>query len=220
MNLHRINQQAEWESSKKLTFFQKVAKKTKGIITPGNVVSATGLILVVVGVAFIHNKSLTLGFFMIMLGRLADVFDGFLAHLSKTKSPLGELIDASFDKIAMLAVFIILLIEPLIPVWILIIIFAHSIINSFSSIWAHARKKRIHPSFCGKLSGAASWIIILGFILASLLEVNNYNLASVIIKVIAYICFAVFIALGIPASVGYFKQAKKVIFDNKAHISS
>ncbi|HVX24622.1 MAG TPA: CDP-alcohol phosphatidyltransferase family protein [Candidatus Saccharimonadales bacterium] len=104
-NLHLVGKQAEYElvPAKNRTSLQRLAVRTHGIVTPANAVTLTGFGLVMSGLYDIYNSDLKKGTKKMFLGRACDLVDGFVAHATHTKSPTGEALDVTVDKLELVA---------------------------------------------------------------------------------------------------------------------
>ena len=92
MNLHRVEGVADWAKPNlpKLSKIQKIASKTNGTITPGNILSVTGGLFVVSGLVDIYRgDEMKRGIRKVGIGRAIDIIDGIVADKTGTKSPLG-----------------------------------------------------------------------------------------------------------------------------------
>jgi phosphatidylglycerophosphate synthase len=106
VNSHTVGKQADWEKVEpsEWNVFQRWASRTNGILTPGNVVTVLGAVTVTSGLIDIHRGETRKGTYKVGAGRLLDILDGIVADVTKTKSPLGEALDATVDKIVMLGI--------------------------------------------------------------------------------------------------------------------
>lgn len=211
MDLHRTGKVADWNHVKpgQRNGWQKLAEQTHGILTPGNAISALGLGLVFGGLAAITMHLYLSGVILLAVGRLADILDGILAQKTGTKSPLGEAVDASFDKIGALTALVILAIEGLLPWPIALIIALQSIVNILLALYARTKKSVIHPSRTGKLSAVGIWAVILLFALCKPLYDYNATLANGL-KDFCYIFAIAAIVFSLMATYGYAKSAYRL----------
>jgi cardiolipin synthase (CMP-forming) len=122
--------------------------------------------LVIAGLVSIVNHDLITGFWLIVIGRLCDLIDGAVAHRTGTKSPLGEAVDASFDKIGALGVLILFAAREIVPWWAIVLVGVQNIANIVIGYLGRRRKLSIHPELAGKLSTAFLWVSFFTFILA------------------------------------------------------
>lgn len=180
MQLHRTSGTPDWQSTPptRQNGWQRLAAATNGLVTIGNIITIIGFGLVIYGIILLSHRAYWNGLVVIMIGRLCDIADGWAAHITSTKSPLGESFDAVFDKLGTGATLIGLWLTRLVPWWAIIVLLAPHIINSFVSLIALRRNIRIHPTRRGKTSMALAWICLLSFIgRQALLQQTNLSTA-------------------------------------------
>lgn len=209
LNLHRTGERADWEkvAPEKRNPWQKLAAITHGIITPANLISLVGAILTIIGLLGITTDLNLTNIALIIIGRLADIADGFAAHQTGTKSPLGEIIDATVDKILAFAAVIALALGELAPVLIIAAILIYSVTNSAISATAKFRNIPLHPSREGKLAGAACWGVVGFYPLYNLIKAENKTLGLVIF-IIAIIFSLAFIWYGWRSMSEYYQLVR------------
>lgn len=196
---------ADWEKTNEASynFWQKIAVRSNGTLTPANAVSLAGGILALYGLSVILNDDIVTGLILLTLGRLADLADGIVAEQTKTKSPLGEMVDATIDKIVVAATLIVLGALALVP-WIIIIIVAvQNVANVLISIVAKLRDRSIHPSRLGKISAAFSWVTIILYPLGDWLQKDNSDTGGRLLMAIAVASFLVYMVMGLRATLSY-----------------
>jgi CDP-diacylglycerol--glycerol-3-phosphate 3-phosphatidyltransferase len=216
MRLHK-SEVADWEdlAPGQMNSWQRLADRTGGVATLGNVISVAGAAIVSYGLYFLTRRHLTIGIILVLIGRLADVLDGMVAESTGTKSPLGEAVDAAIDKLILAAALIIMLGEQLLPFVVGLIMLFHTGYNSAVSLIAKAKRQPItlHPSFSGKLSAVFEWLSAGLYVLA--VEAKSHDsVAHHASLVAASLSFAIFVGLASFASADYsrqFKQAAKKI---------
>jgi phosphatidylglycerophosphate synthase len=217
VNLHRAGKQPDWEKvpQEKRNSWQKLAATTNGIVTPANLISLTGAIVTMVGLVRITNDLSLTNVTLIVVGRLADLADGFAAQRTGTKSPLGEVVDATFDKILAFSAVVALVLGELAPVLIIGLILLHSAINSAISITAKLHNVALHPSREGKLAGAVCWGIIGCYILYNLVK-EEYSLLGSLLFAVAAILSIAFIWYGWHSTRDYYKVLRPSIQSPKS----
>lgn len=200
--LHRIDTKPEWENiqPRKYNYWQRIAARTHSIITPGNAISVVGALISIIGLVLLAADPSWAALVLVIIGRLADIADGWAAHRTGTKSPLGELLDATIDKIIIFIAFVSLLISDLVPPAVLILLIAQNLTNSALSIIALKHGKRLHPSKEGKYSMALGWALLVSFICYEL-----SNTPSELLPVL-YALSAAYAVLAVQATLGYLKQ--------------
>jgi cardiolipin synthase (CMP-forming) len=205
MQLHRIGKRAEWDhvDASKRNNWQRLAKHTHAILTPGNLATAIGFGLVVYGSILLAIHHYWASLILIGTGRLFDLFDGWLADHTRTKSPLGELLDATADKLVTLAAATALFVAHIAPWWLLVALLLPHALISVISAQAVARGSRLHPSAIGKLSMVATWLALGGFILVAALTAPHSALVSVELLAVTAT------AMGWYSALGYISPAAK-----------
>jgi phosphatidylglycerophosphate synthase len=204
MNLHRIEGRADWAdvSVSQQNQWQKVAARTHGIVTISNFFSLVGLASIPYGLWALSHEAYITAVIILGLGRLCDLLDGWLADLTHTKSPLGEKIDASFDKISTVATVTGLVVLGVVPgSWLLLLVTPHLLIAPIV-VLAYFMGKPAHPSVPGKFSMAVIWATIVGYILLHPLAGQWEDVG----KILVAISFYVAVGLGLIALVGYIRH--------------
>lgn len=208
MQMHRADKVADWQKIPQdhLDDWQRVARRTRGILTPGNVLSAFGLVLVLWGLAVLSNGHAAAGLVAIGFGRLADVLDGMAADRTGTKSPLGELLDTTFDKIEVLVTVLVFVARNITPWWLVALILLQHLGIVIASLLARLRHASLHPSRAGKLSMAGVWIALGLFGIAHLFIVHGWKLAEWIALGSGYAAAVISLGLGTAAAAAYYRQ--------------
>jgi cardiolipin synthase (CMP-forming) len=206
MDMHTSSERADWELVKPTdrNKWQKIAFSSKGLLTASNVLSILGLVLVILGLIEIANSNYISGALLIAVGRLFDILDGFVAELTKTKSPLGEIIDTTVDKICVFTALIAIAILGVLPFLVIAGMVFINLWISLTAIISRHRQIDMHPSLTGKLATATIWISLVLFLFAKAFEEQ-----AVLLTVLSYILFAVFLALGSLSATNYSKAAFK-----------
>jgi phosphatidylglycerophosphate synthase len=179
MQLHRTTGKADWLAipPDSYTMWQRLAARTLGIATPSNVVTIVGFALVLIGLQEILNRHYLSATILLAIGRICDILDGWLAELTRTKSPLGELLDAAIDKILTILTVATFLAAHIAPAWVLVaLVTPHILIVLILLAW-RIRKRVLHPSLVGKLSMAGVWLSLLIYALAQIVDLPTAVMA-------------------------------------------
>jgi phosphatidylglycerophosphate synthase len=165
MDMHRSTGAADWHNvpASKQNFWQRLAVRTSGIVTPANMISVGGGLLGAAGLVAIANSHGELGVTLLIIGRLADIADGAIAQATGTKSPLGEAVDATIDKLICGGVLLVFALEDWMPLWIVGLLALHTIVNSAIGLTNNARRLGIHPTRTGKIGATLVWVALIGF---------------------------------------------------------
>jgi len=175
MNLHRTDKKPQWErtAESERTVWQRIAYKTHGVVTPANLVSLTGLALTMSGLQDFKKGNKQRATAKIILGRACDIADGLVAEHTKTKSPFGEAVDATVDKISMAHGLYVLSETDTLPVFATASFFTQNIVNTAATAIAKKRGVELHPSAEGKITTLLQWAAIGGYVIDSALHDQN-----------------------------------------------
>lgn len=208
-NLHISHNKSDWDTlnPKSWNKWQKLASITKGVVTPGNIVSCGGALLVIVGFVQLTEEITLSGLLLVAIGRLADAVDGYIADKTGTKSLVGEAIDSIMDKLVATIALIIIIAFGLLPIIVTIVIAAHTIANSLIAVIGKFRRIQMHPSLKGKLATFLIWLTILGYLLYEFMEHKNYaDWLSIPVLLVSWLLFLLFVILGSASTLEYTKQ--------------
>ncbi len=199
MSLHRASTKPDWElvPPTERSVFQRAAAATHGIIAPANIVTAVGFGMVLYGLWLITLEAYLSGVMFLAAGRVLDVVDGAVAEATKTKSPLGEMLDAVVDKTSTLIAVIVLLAVGTIPWWVVAVLSLPQFIITGVIAYKKRRHVSTHPTRQGKLSMATAWIGIVGLVVSAGVD------DSLAVVVISYGCVMLSFVLGLYAACQY-----------------
>jgi phosphatidylglycerophosphate synthase len=206
MDMHRAGKKADWVTvpRRRWNVWQQVAANSGGLLTMGNVLTLAGFALVAVGLSMAVIELYWPAFGFIAVGRLCDVLDGWAANATKTKSPLGEFLDSTADKLETALALVILLLIGLLPWLAALLIFVPQAAIALVSLIALRYGRRIHPSRLGKLSMAAAWAGLGVFILVAAAGWSN----MAVVTWLAYVLSGLAAALASAALIAYSQQLR------------
>lgn len=187
-------------SASKHNIWQRIAAATAGIVTPANALTIIGGVLVVIGLLQIIDNNYLSGASLLVIGRLLDLADGWAAESTGTKSPLGELMDATVDKLGTVATVIVFFIADVVSGWFLLALLIPHILIAIIATIAFIKKRQIHPSRLGKLSMAAAWLSLIGFAFAKAAGDSN------LLNFIVYAILIASVTMGVGALLGYLRH--------------
>lgn len=201
MKLHHVKHKPDWELTepKNRNLFQRIARTSRGIITPGNAITLMGLGMVVYGLLTLPESTF-IGFIYIAFGRFFDIFDGLIADRTGTKSQLGERLDSISDKIAIFLVAIVYISFNIIPSVYVGLILALQIITSYSVIRVTKKGGKIHTPKIGKTASFLLWVTIGLFSVAYLPNDSSFYRITISI---AHVAFAIALYMNVKAT-GYY----------------
>lgn len=198
------HEKSDWDAvpPQARTRWQRIAAATHGFVTPGNVITTLGLLLSSLGLYVLWNRRFASGLCLLLAGRLLDIIDGLVADRTKTKSHVGEALDAGFDKVVAVAAIVVFLTKGFVPQFPLAVILVVSLCNVGFGAVAKLRRRPIHPTQTGKYAAFLQWICLLFFVLAAAIASRSVFGAD-ICNFMAYVVFAVSLLPGIDSAVGY-----------------
>lgn len=212
MNLHRTDKKPQWESTAESdrNIWQRIAHKTYGVVTPANLVSLTGLALTMSGLQDFRRGDKQKAATKIIVGRACDIADGLVAEHTKTKSPLGEAVDATIDKISMAHGLYVLSETDTIPAFATASFFTQNIVNTAATAVAKKRGVELHPSLEGKITTLLQWAAIGGYVIDNVLtEQRNNYVESSPVETASHAITAGATALGTVVNMQYMHTALK-----------
>jgi len=180
MNLHRTGKTPEWRATPiaEHTIWQRIANQSRGVVTPANLISLSGLALTMSGLQDFNKGNLNRASSKIILGRVCDIADGYVADRTKTKSPIGEAVDATVDKISMAHGLYVLSKTNTLPVLVTASFLTQNVINTAATVVAKKRGVELHPSAEGKITTLLQWASIGGYVLNATLGHNQEEQAT------------------------------------------
>lgn len=207
MDLHHTTGKPDWESRnhKDYNVWQRVAAKTNGMVTLPNFITMAGFVAVLVSLLFISHHSYWAATILLIIGRLCDIADGYVAEKTSTKGPVGEKLDAIIDKIGGFLTLLIFYIAHVAPLAVLIAILLPQTLISGQTVYYLRNNIHLQPSRYGKLSMAASWLALFGFIIIRASHMQHFNLFTGTV----YFFVIVGVILGLYASLGYTKNTTR-----------
>lgn len=169
MQLHRTTGQPDWEAvpTAERNYWQQHAARTNGWLTPANIASVIGLLIVLFGLGELLAKHYVVCIVCLAVGRLTDIVDGWLADRTGTKSPLGERMDATIDKIGVFLAFIVFFIVPVGNGWLVLALLLPQVAATILSLVAVRQGRHLHPSRIGKLTAVAIWSSLVGLLIVA-----------------------------------------------------
>lgn len=207
MRLHRAKKRPDWAdvAKRRRNGWQRVAQASGGLLTIGNGLTIIGLLAVLAGLFYISAGSYWLGAVWLVAGRLCDLFDGWLAEWTATKSPLGESFDAGADKLATAAALIVLPLTGTLPHVIVGLLVVPQLLIAGAYWQARRRSVRLHPSLAGKLSMAGVWLCIGLFVIVQ----ATGEAAVPLVSSLAWLVALVSGLLAMVAATTYYRQIRQ-----------
>ena len=205
--MHRVapDGKADWEriDPAKWNNWQKVAAKTKGIVTIGDTITLAGTALVINGLYDLQNGNKAAGAAKIILGRLSDVGDGIAADKTGTKSPFGGALDVTADMFQLAFALPLLEQSGIMPWPLAVAVATPKIGNAVSTVVAKLRHKRIEATGEGKFGTGLTWGGIGTLAVHAVIGKHMPGVADTLLQYTGYGVTVAGIATGIPATADY-----------------
>ena len=180
-------------------------------------------------VSLVCNKYL-IAFILLTISGLTDVLDGFIARKFNFITDFGKLIDPLADKATQLSILITLSLkttssgEPIIPIWILFIIFIKEFMMIAGASFLYGKNVVVYSKWYGKLATVLFYLAIVISLITKQLGVtgfwSNLDMAVYCLALIATI-FSLIMYIKCLYQDGFIdksdlnKDAEQVIVKNK-----
>jgi phosphatidylglycerophosphate synthase len=209
MDLHRAQSQPDWElvPEAQRNDYQRRAAETNGWDTPANRETAIGVAATLAGLGLLMANEPIAAAGAIGYGRWKDINDGRVAAATGTKSPKGETIDVTADKIltaAAVATFVKteLLTKPEAA----FITAKHLAITGLTAI-ATARGIRLHPPKEAKFHMFDEWLFLGSRVAKRAAENNDQPQIRAGMRALGTATFLIGAGLGAKTIFGYAHDA-------------
>lgn len=196
--------------------FQKIAAKTNGWLTPGNLVTVSGNAVAAAGIEQVATGNYVRGAAMFFLGKAGgDKLDGTVARATKTTTPLGEALDVGFDKLLTVGALTTMMATGLYPAEASVPKLATQFAIVGAGLKANSKRGKemgitLHPGLAGKLNMGVTYASISSFMAANSTELKSHNaLNDVVTYGGGYGLTAASVALGTYAAVSYVRQTRE-----------
>lgn len=153
-----------------------------------NILTIIRFILIPFILVFIFTGNYLLGFIFFTLSGLTDILDGTIARKFNLISNFGKLMDPLADKLTQVSVLTSLVIEKIIPVWILIIVFIKELIMIIGASFLYGKDVVVYSKWYGKLATVLFYVAI---VLSLITKQFNLDLIWSNIALLLY-CIAIF----------------------------
>lgn len=200
MKLHQPSKTPDWRlvTAANRTVWQQIAAQTRGIVTPANIITCLGGVLVLIGLLELTQNRSYVGLAYVILGRLCDIADGFVAEHTGTKSRIGEAMDATIDKLTLLAALLLLTSSHILPVFFTAVIGLQAIAMTGVAAVAHVKHMQLHAFREGKNATAACWVALALFVLSALMT-HDHHAAIMVFPFLGYITTVISLGFGVRA---------------------
>lgn len=166
-----------------------------------NILTAIRLLLIPVIFYFALKENYVLAVIFLTLSGITDVLDGYIARKYNFITDFGTLFDPLADKLTQISTLIVLVIQSVIPVWILVVVIIKELLMISGAAFLYDKNTVVGSRWYGKAATVLFYIAIL----VSMLN-KQFNLNLVFDMYLYYIA----VALTIFALYMYFKTFSKL----------
>lgn len=129
-----------------------------------NLLTLIRLLLVLPFLICLFHKQFEYAFYIFLIAGVTDALDGWLARGFSWQSDVGKLIDPMADKLLIVASFISLAILHIIPVWLVMLIFARDLTISLGVIAWYIlipKKPDLKPTYISKVNTVLQLLLVI-----------------------------------------------------------
>ncbi|MBT9292252.1 CDP-alcohol phosphatidyltransferase family protein [Prosthecodimorpha staleyi] len=130
-------------------------------VTLPNLITVARLIAVPMVVVAITEQRLDLAFWLFVLAGASDGVDGWIARRWNLRTRLGAYLDAIADKSLLVAIYVTLGIEGVLPRWLVILVVSRDllIVGAFLLSWVMGRPVEVRPLMISKINTTAQILL-------------------------------------------------------------
>ena len=147
-----------------------------------NLICVFRIVLVVPVIFFILNENFLWALSIFILAGVSDGVDGFLAKHFHWQSRLGSILDPVADKLLLVSTYITLTWIGLIPLWLLLAVFARDIIIVIGAYAYHTfiGEFKMAPSLISKLNTVMQILLVMTILSVQLTEIPSSVIESMV----------------------------------------
>lgn len=135
-----------------------------------NILTIIRFLLIPVILFFVFSGNYLLAFIFFTLSGITDIADGFIARKFNLISNFGKLMDPLADKLTQISMLAALVIQDIIPIWILIIVILKEFIMVAGASFLYGKDVVVYSRWYGKLATVLFYLAIV-----SSLMIRQFN---------------------------------------------
>ena len=208
--LHQVDQgvSSDWEHvpAEERSFLQNIAAETHGVVTPANLLTAAGGVLFFKGLYDYAQGNKLKGATEMGVARLFDLFDGYTAQATQTRSLSGAAFDGGLDATEAIATLPVVTIDQTLHPVAAGVAGVQRGVNAVAAITGKVRGVRIDIHETGKAGTFMLWGGMVAAMAGKAAE-ERYPQASRALRAVGSRGVIGGVVNGIPASVDYVSKA-------------
>lgn len=174
-----------------------------------NLISLSRFVLLGVMLYFLLGKDYLPAGIMLVIIWFSDLLDGFVARKRNEISELGKIIDPLADKVTIISIVIVLLIQNILPLWFVLVILFRDVIIFTGGLFLKKQKGVVLPSNrTGKIAVFIIGLTVL-FSITKIYITSNY--APVNVELFSGILVFSSIGMSIISLIAYYIKFKNAL---------
>ncbi len=125
-----------------------------------NILTMLRFVLIPFIIISVLTDNYLLAFLVLTLSGLTDILDGYIARKYNFITDFGKLIDPLADKATQISILVVLVIEQIIPMWILIVVVLKEFIMIAGASFLYGKDFVVSSKWYGKLATVIFYIAI------------------------------------------------------------
>lgn len=178
-----------------------------------NILTAIRLLLIPVIFYFALEENYILAVIFLTLSGITDVLDGYIARKFNFITDFGTLFDPLADKLTQISTLIVLIIQGIIPLWILVIVIIKELLMIAGAAFLYNKNTVVGSRWYGKAATVVFYIAILISML-----IRQFAIEASFAIVLSNVLYYIAVVLTLFALYMYFKtfsKLKKTAKENK-----
>lgn len=153
-----------------------------------NLLTLARFVLIPIIIKYIIIQDYIMAFVVLTISGLTDVLDGFIARKFHLISDFGKLIDPLADKATQICILATLVIQQIIPIWILVVILLKEIIMIAGACFVYGKDFVVSSKWYGKLTTVLIYIAVVSSCLIKIFNLPEFDIYIYVLAII----FAIF----------------------------
>ena len=138
-----------------------------------NILTIIRFLMIPIIIFSVINGDYLVAFILFTISGITDIVDGFIARKFNLISNFGKLMDPLADKLTQVSMLAILVLQNIIPIWILVIVVLKEFIMVCGASFLYGKDVVVYSKWYGKLATVLFYIAIVSSLLIAEFNVTN-----------------------------------------------
>ncbi len=138
-----------------------------------NILTIIRFLMIPIIIFSVINGDYLVAFILFTISGITDIADGFIARKFNLISNFGKLMDPLADKLTQVSMLAILVLQNIIPIWILVIVVLKEFIMVCGASFLYGKDVVVYSKWYGKLATVLFYIAIVSSLLIAEFNVTN-----------------------------------------------